>query len=125
MPRCRDTWVRRGDTDVGVKVTCDDSKVFYSLSYNLLRVGDELAVRQGEDFTSDQLSKGVEWTVPEGFRCELTLVTTSNKALDTEIKLNGVGVECHAGRHCQGKCTPSGAAGIAGDWAVTAARRPS
>jgi len=125
MPRCRDTWVRRGDTVVWIKVTSNDSKVFYSLSYNLLRVAPELAVKQGKDFTSKQLAKGVQWTVPEGYRCEFTLVTTSNKALDTEIKINDVGVECHSGRHCQGKCAPSGSAGIAGDWAVTAARRPS
>lgn len=122
--RCRDTWRRSGATTVGVKATCADSSVFYELSYEYLRNDPDLPILHGETFPSNELRKGVSWHVPEGYRTVFQLRTTSNKAIDTEIELDGEVAECHPGRHCQGVCAPSGAAGIAGDWSVTAAKTP-
>lgn len=125
MPRCRDTWRRRGDVQVGVRATCADSNQFYSLTYVFTRNDASLRLQPGGSFNSAQLAQGVGWTVPEGYRCRFEILTTGNRAIDTEISLNGEVAVCNPGRHCQGACTPSGAAGICGNWAVTGTRGAS
>ncbi|MEM7353930.1 MAG: hypothetical protein AAF657_24225 [Acidobacteriota bacterium] len=124
MPRCMDWWRFSGDTVVGMTASSADPAQQYSLIYMLFN-RDRTAERlPGGSFDSAQLRQGVQWTVPEGYRCELQLVTTSNGAIDTQISLRGAPATCNPGTHCQGPCTPVGAAGLAGSWAVTAARRP-
>lgn len=121
MPRCRDRWVRPGPTRIRIKATCQDPNVFYQLSYTLQRVSEELPVLAGGSFTSGELTAGAGWEVPAGYKSDFTLISTGNKPIETEIEFDGQPAECNPGRHCQGACVPSGPAGIAGDWDVTAA----
>jgi hypothetical protein len=123
MPRCTDYWRRYGDVTVGVTATGTASQ-FYSLVYVLYRKDQDLPLTAGGSFNSTQLREGVSWAVPEGHRCEFELVTTSNAAINTQITLNDAPAVCTPGSHCQGACAPSGAAGLAGAWTVTAATRP-
>jgi hypothetical protein len=106
---------------VGVKATCQDQQ-FYSLTYVFDSNDKQLPLLAGKSFNSTKLTLGVGWKVPAGYRCRFEILTVGNQPIDTVITLNGVPAACNSGRHCQGACTPSGAAGIAGRWAVTGVR---
>jgi hypothetical protein len=120
MSRCQDQWRRGGDTTVGVTAKCSDPNQFYSLTYVFYSSDPARSLLPGGSFDSTELAAGVAWQVPEGYRCLFEILTTGNKAIDTKIDLNGEAAECHAGFHCQGQCIPTGPAGLAGRWAVTA-----
>ena len=123
MPRCEDSWRFNGDVEVGVTATGANQAQQYSLVYVLYRNDPAASLLPGGSFSSAQLRQGVQWTVPEGFRCEFELLTTSNGAIATQISLRGTTATCNPGSHCQGACTPSGEAGLAGFWSVTGARK--
>lgn len=126
MPRCMYDWRRGGTVTIGVTATCDDADQFYSLTYVFHPRPDlEVPLLEGGTFDSEQLRAGVSWQVPEGYRCAFQLVTTGNQAIDTEITLDGTSPDCVPGTHCQGACVPSGTAGLAGYWTLSAVRQPS
>lgn len=118
MPRCKMSWVRKGDTPVKVTVTNPPDNAVLVL--NVALVPDEtLPVLAGLSFGKDELEEGAEWVTPAQYKAIFTLVTTTNEALQTEVLLGGEVPSCPTGGHCYGSCAPSGQAGLAGYWTLT------
>lgn len=119
MPRCNMTWVKKGATTVEVKVVGPPTAAVLVLTVALLPRDPDLPVLHGLRFGKAELEQGASWETPPHYRAVFTLVTTTDDAVRTEIRLNGDVPSCPTGGHCYGACKPSGPAGVAGAWALT------
>lgn len=119
MPRCDDVWVRKGAVTVTMTVTRPSNPPFYSLKVIKEPTDSRQLPVDHETFDSNQLAAGASWQVPANYRCKFSLVSAGNQVLGTAIQIDGQPVQCSAGSHCQGACTPAGTAGVAGFWTLT------